>query len=41
MKELEAGLGRFSGVPDRLQVLMEQFGYFMTDIGYLWTENVR
>ena len=32
-------MGRFSGAPDRLEILPERYGYFMTDIGYLRTKK--
>ena len=35
MNAVEAVLGRFSGAPDGLQVLSEQSGYLLSDIGYL------
>ena len=35
VNEVEAGLGRFSGAADRLQVFPERSGYSDTDIGYL------
>ena len=38
MNEIEAGLGMFSGAPNRLQVLPDRSGYFMSDIGYLRTK---
>ena len=37
MNAVHVGLGRFSGAPDRLEILPEQYGYFNTDIGYLRT----
>ena len=35
MNEIKAGLGRFSGAADRLQVLLERSEYFMTNIVYI------
>jgi hypothetical protein len=38
LNEIGAGLGRFSGSLSRLEILPEQSGYSMTDVGYLRTK---